>query len=636
MTTSHPLLERLREGPLLCDGAMGTQLYARGVSLDACFDVLNIRNPKLVQGIHRDYCLAGADLLETNTFGANRFKLAVHGLAEEVRTINRQGVKLARDVRESSGKDLFILGSMGPLGKYLVPLGNVTEKEAWEAFREQAEGLLEGGVEGFIIETFSDLREIRLAIEAIRAVSDLPVIAQMTFSDDGLTFAGHSPEEVVRALRVLPVQVIGANCSVGPSILFDILETMLAAAGEIPLSIQPNAGLPSRVGERFIYLSSPAYMAEYGARMLKAGARILGGCCGTTPEHIRALREVVDRHVPSVVRAREAVQIEPQRAPAVPALPRGEPTPLARKLGREFVVTVELDPPRGHNVEKLIAGAKLLKESGVETVDINDGSLGRVRMSVLPTALLVRETTGLDIILHFTCRDRNLMGIQADLLGAHALGIRNILALTGDPPRTGDYLNTTAVFDVDAIGLCRILQGFNGGVDATGNSVGEPTQFCVGVALDPAATDLKREVDRFYRKIEAGARWAQTQPVYDLEVLTRFFREAGPSPIPVIVGILPLHSFRHAEFLHHEVPGITIPEAIRARLRDAGERAQQVGGEMAREVLHEVRGRYAGAYLMPSFGRFEVVVEVLRAINPNGPELQPSNKENTPRGGEEP
>jgi len=611
-----PFLERLRERPLLGDGAMGTMLYARGVPLDACFDVLNVNEPKIVQGIHAEYIQAGSDWIETNTFGANRFKLSIHGLATRVRDINLRGAKLARDVRETMGRDVFVLGSMGPLGKYLAPLGSVTQEEARAVFFEQAEGLLEGGVDGFVIETFSDLVELRLAVEAIRAITDLPVIASIAFTQDHVTFLGHTPVDVARTLRALPIQGLGANCSVGSSTLYDVLELMLPGAAGLPVVIQPNAGLPSRVGERLIYISSPAYMAEYAARMIGAGARLVGGCCGTTADHIRAMRGVVDRHVPrssagTVAEPRRA-RVEASPAPTLPTT--AAPTLLQRKLAaREFLVTVELDPPRGHNIEKLVQGAKLLKERGVEIVDINDGSLGRVRMSVLPTAILVREATGLDINMHFTCRDRNLMGIQADVLGAHALDIRNILAMTGDPPRTGDYVDATAVFDVDAIGLIRILKGMNEGRDATGNSVGEPTAFCVGAALDPAAADPGREMERLLAKAEAGARWCQTQPVYDLEVLERFFARTR-SPIPVVVGVLPLHSSRHAEFLHNEVPGITVPDAVRACMKDAGDRGLRAGIETAQALVRQIRGHYAGVYLMPSFGRFEVVGEVLDAL----------------------
>jgi homocysteine S-methyltransferase len=597
---------------------MGTLLYARGVSLDACFDVLNLNNPRVVQSIHADYIAAGADCIETNTFGANRFKLAVHGLERQVREINRRGVALARDVRESSGRDVFVLGSIGPLGKYLAPLGTVTPDEARAAFQEQAEALLEGGVDAFVIETFSDLDEVALAVAAIRAITDVPIIAQMAFADDGTTFTGRPAAEVARALRALPIQALGANCSVGSSTLYEVLEHMRPEAGDLPLCIQPNAGLPSRIGERLIYLSSPVYMAEYAERMVGAGAHLVGGCCGTTPQHIAAMREVLDRRRPARAEPRSApVTVSPVTAAVSPGLHVARPpTLLGRKLAaREFVVTVELDPPRGHTVEKLVQGAKLLRERGVDIVDINDGSLGRVRMAVLPTALLVREATGLDINMHFTCRDRNLMGIQGDLLGAHALDVRNILAMTGDPPRAGDYANATAVFDVDGVGLMEILRRMNEGQDATGSSIGEPTSFYVGAALNPAAGDVAREIERFHRKVRAGARWIQTQPVYDLAALDRFLERAGGSPVPVLVGILPLHSARHAEFLHNEVPGITIPDDVRRRLREAGDAALRVGIEMSQELVRAVRGHYAGAYLMPSFGRFEVIAEVLDAIH---------------------
>src|SRR5262245_33503806 len=614
---SAPFVAALMERPLLCDGAMGTMLYARGAALDASFDVLNESDPKLVQSIHTEYIQAGADCIETNTFGANRFKLGMHGSAGRVREINRIGARVARDARESMGRDVFVLGSIGPLGRYLAPLGSLEPDEAQAAFLEQAEGLLEGGVDAFVVETFSDPVEMRLAILSIRSLTDLPIVTQVAFTDDGVTFFGRTPADVVRTLRELPIQAVGANCSVGSSTLYDILEQMLPEAGTLPVVIQPNAGLPSRVGERLIYLSSPAYMADYAARMVAAGARMVGGCCGTTPLHVRAMREALDRAAPG--RAVARVEVVRRGRPETPVQPllttAAPPTAMERKLvAGEFLVTVELDPPRGHNIEKLVQGAKLLKERGVEIVDINDGSLGRVRMSVLPTAILVREATGLEINMHFTCRDRNLMGIQADVLGAHAMDIRNILAMTGDPPRAGDYVNATAVFDVDAIGLIRILAGMNRGVDATGTSIGEPTSFCVGVALDPGAAEPARELERFLAQVEAGARWVQTQPLYDLEVLDRFFARRR-SPIPLLVGLMPLHSSRHAEFLHNEVPGISVPDSVRSRMKEAGERGLRIGIQMAQGLLRDVRARYACAYLMPSFGRFEVVAEVLDVLH---------------------
>jgi homocysteine S-methyltransferase len=613
---AHALSARLAEGPLLCDGAMGTVLYAHGIGVDGCFEALNVSNPKLVQAIHAEYIAAGADLIETNTFAANRFKLSAHGRADEVREINRAGARLARDVRESMGRDVFVLGSVGPLGRYLAPLGTLTHAEARAAFREQVEALLEGGIDAFILETFGGLTELRLAIEVIRALTDAPIVAQMAFTDEALTYTGRTPVEVARVLSQLPVQAVGGNCSVGSSVLFEVLEQMLLEAGGMPLSIQPNAGLPTRVEERLLYLSSPPYMAEWAAKMVEAGARIVGGCCGTTAAHISAMREAVDATAPGarVSRPRMTVHIPERRETARGhALP--PPTPLQQELeAGHFVVSVELDPPRGHTLEKLVQGAMRLRDAGVRHVDINDGSLGRVRMAVVPTALLVREATGLDVTMHVTCRDRNLMGIQADLLAACALGLRNVLAMTGDPPRAGDYSGTTAVFDLDAIGLIEVIRRMNDGQDATGNAIGGPTSFHVGAVLNPAAEDTAREVERFHRKIEAGARWVQTQPVYELEQLDRFLRQAGGSPVPVVVGLLPLHSARHAEFLHNEVPGITVPDHVRARMREAGDHGLAVGVAMAQELLALVRARYAGAYLMPSFGRFEVVAEVLDAL----------------------
>src|SRR3989442_902350 len=512
----HAFDRRLAAGPLVCDGAVGTLLCARGVSLDACFDGLNVNQAKVVQSVHSEYIAAGAACLEPNPFGANRFKLAVHGLADDVHQINLRGVKLARDVRESMGRDVLVLGSVGPLGKYLAPLGTVTADEARAAFREQAEALLEGGIDAFVVETFSDLTEIALAIETIRTLTDLPIVAQMAFTDEGVTLPGRWWAEVARTLRELGVRALGANCSVGSSTLYEVLEAMGPEARDVPLAIQPNAGLPHRIGERLMYLSSPGYMADYAGRMIDAGARIVGGFCGTTPQHIAAMRRVLDA-----------------RAPASKAEPR--PTSAARVI------------------EAL-------------------------------------ETPGLRTTLAPTLLGRKL------------------------EQRTGDYVNATAVFDVDGIGLLEVLRRMNEGMDATGNGIGEPTSFCVGAALDPGAPDPGREVERFHRKLEAGARWFQTQPVYDLEVLDRFLARVVGSPVPVLVGVLPLHSFRHAEFLHNEVPGITIPDGVRARLRAAGDGALRAGIDMAQQLVGEIRSRYAGAYLMPSFGRFEVVAEVLDVL----------------------
>ena len=615
MRTGTSLRDTLSTGVWLCDGAMGTLLYASS-GLDSCFDALNLSEPALVRSVHAKYIAAGADLIETNTFGANRFKLAPYGVQNHVVQINRSGAVLAREAADRSRREVWVLGAMGPLGRNLAPLGSVSPDDARSAFREQATALVETGVDAFVLETFSNLVEISLAIEAVRSIADLPIIAQMAFTDERVTFAGRTPGDVAQILRTLPVEVVGANCSVGPTILCDVLEQMQPVVGALPLSAQPNAGFPRQVGERIVYVASPAYMAQSVARMIQVGARVIGGCCGTTPEHIAAMRQAIDTASPA--HRQPATHF---RAPVIGPTPTANPwlqvprTPLQRKLDRgEFVITVELDPPRGHSVEHLVQGAKILRDRGVDLVDINDGSLGRVSMGVLPTAVLIRERTGLDVNMHFTCRDRNLLGIQADLLGAHALDIRNILALKGDPPRSGDYARATAVFDVGAVGLIEVVRRLNEGLDAAGNRLGEPTAFSVGAALNPVADDPEREIRLLRRKVSAGAQWLQTQPVYDLEALDRFLSRAGGCPVPLIVGVLPLHSARHADFLHNEVPGIRIPEAIRARMRQASERALAVGIETAQQLVQEIRRRYAGVYLMPSFGRFDVVAEVLDAF----------------------
>ncbi|HYE90109.1 MAG TPA: bifunctional homocysteine S-methyltransferase/methylenetetrahydrofolate reductase [Terriglobales bacterium] len=609
--SSNPLLRRLAERPLLCDGALGTLLYARGARAEAPFEALNVAQPRLVQQAHLDYIAAGADCIETNTFGANRYRLGP--LADRVRDFNLRGARLAREARETAGRDVVVLGALGPLGRHLTPVGQLTPEDARAAFREQAAALLEGGVDALVLETFADPAELRLAAEALRDVTDLPLIGQLAFTDEAVTFTGLSPAAAVRELRDVGFAAFGANCGAGPAALSVVLEQMRSAAAGTPLATQPNAGLPGRVGDRVVYVSSPAYMAEWAAQMAAAGARLIGGCCGTTPEHVRAMRRALDTASESL--APTARPATTGASVACSSAADTQPTVMERKLlAREFVVSVELDPPRGLGVDKLLQGAKLLREHGVEIVDVNDGSLGRVRMAVLAAAAIVRDATGLDVNMHVTCRDRNLMGLQAELLGAHALGVRNILAMTGDPPRAGDYANATAVFDVDAVGLLRVLAGLNEGTDAGGNPIGVRAGFHVGAVVDPASPDPAREIERLHRKLEAGARWLQTQPVYELDVLDAFLaRAAVPASVPIIVGVLPLHSHRHAEFLHNEVPGITIPDWVRARLREAGQHGLAVGIEMAQALVVNVRRRYAGAYVMPSFGRFEVAAEVVDA-----------------------
>ena len=614
-----PLLARLAAGPLLADGAMGTLLFERGVPYERCFDELNVSEPARIEGIHREYLGAGAELIETNTFGANAVRLARHGLESRGRRIARQGVRVARAAREIVGQAAFVGGSMGPLGRPLEPFGPVTRAEAEEAFRAQAEGLLEGGVDAFVLETFQDLNEILVALRMVRAVStDVPILALMTFGLDGRTRYGHAPALVARALRQGGADVIGVNCGVGPQPALEVLEDLVGVADGAPVAVMPNAGLPQFVEGRYVYLSSPEYFADFAARAVALGASIVGGCCGTTPAHVRAMRERLASHLPAerLPSGAEIRVVERTAAPepAAETAAAEEPS-LLRRMRERFVVSVEVDPPRGINTQKVIAGAKLMAERGVDCINIADSPMARIRMSALALAYQFRALLPrTEIILHYTTRDRNLMGLQSDLMGAHAVGLRNILCLTGDPPSLGDYPNMTAVYDTDSVGLIGIVRKMNQGVDDAGTSIGSPTAFAIGCAVNPTAEDLDRELEHFRHKLEAGAQFVMTQPVYEVGCWERFLERLGGMPrIPLLIGILPLQSFRHAEFLHNEVPGIHVPDWIRKRMHDAGNEGQRVGVELARELLAQCRAHANGVYLMPSFGRYENCLDVLES-----------------------
>jgi methionine synthase / methylenetetrahydrofolate reductase(NADPH) len=605
----HPFIKRIKEGPLLGDGAMGTYLYTKGVSFSRCFDELNITNPQLVGQVHDDYIAAGSELIETNTFGANRQRLLLHGLDHRVREINMKAARIARDRREASGRDVYVAGSVGPVGKRVGHYSGVTIPEARGIFAEQAEALLEGGIDLFMVETIADIEELRIAVEEIRRLCDLPIVAQLTINDDLTTSNGHTPVDLMELAREYGIEVIGANCSVGPQRLYDFV-AILHALTDIPLSAQPNAGLPRYFDGRFFYVSSPEYFADYCRKFLNLGVSLIGGCCGTTPEHIRAMRQVFDSFSrvgaePSTIEVTQLAR-KPQRESSTARV-----SDFAAKLGSKFVVSVEIDPPRGANPEKILNAAIKLRDSGVDAVNVADSPMARVRMSCLAVAGLISDRVGLDVILHFTCRDRNLMGLHSDLIGAHALGVRNILALTGDPPSLGDYPNATAVYDVDAIGLVEIISKLNNGTDLAGNFLGSHTDFSIGVAINPTADNLDTELERLKLKIAAGAQFAMTQPMYRLDVLERFLTKANEYKIPTILGLLPLQSYRHAEFLHNEVPGIDIPQEIRDRLNRAGKDAASVGIESCRELLHAAKHLVQGAYLMPSFGRYETILQVL-------------------------
>lgn len=609
-----PFLERLSRGPVLGDGAMGTRLYSSGIPFSHCFDELNISNPDLICQVHREYIEAGAEIIETNSFGGNYLRLSSHGFEKHVREINLKAVKIARDAREISGRSVFIAGSVGPLGKALEPFGKIPISQAEKYYAEQIAALLEGGVDLFIAETISDLNEMNIIIAQIRAICRLPIIASMTFNEDGVTLMGYTPADIAHQLEELDVDVIGANCSVGPQRLLDVVfEYRKHISG--PISVMPNAGLPRYVDGRFIYVSSEDYFAEYARYFIDAGANILGGCCGTTPGHIRKMAEVLEDYVSSEPE-RDYIQAEeikrkrgtPEEKYTVPV------SEFEKKLRSEFVISVELDPPRGTNPDKVIKGAKKLKAAGVEAVNIADSPMARVRMSCLAMAYLITHRVGLDVVLHFTARDRNLMGLQSDLIGAHAIGIRNILAITGDPPAAGDYPNVTAVYDVDSIGLVKVIKRLNQGTDLAGNSIGKPTEFSIGVGVSPVGENFDYEIERLAKKIEAGAGYVFTQPLYDPADAEKIVRAAEQFNIPVLCGILPLHSYRHAEFLHNEVPGILIPEDIRLRMKNAGEQAAIEGIKISREMLNDISGMFAGAYLMPSFGRYETVIAALEGI----------------------
>ncbi len=608
------LRDRLGRSPLVCDGAMGTSLYAKGVMVNRCFDELNLSNPKLVQSVHRDYLQVGSDMIETNTYGANRFKLQPHGFGDVVGEINRRGAEIARECAESVSRSVLVAGSIGPLGKPIAPIGTVSEERAFEAFREQAEGLIEGGVDLILLETFSDLRELSHAVRAVRAAApDLPLVAQMTFGDDGATPLGAKPEHVARTLSGLDVDVVGANCSVGPELMLQVMERMRAAT-ELPLAVQPNAGLPEVVEGRVLYLCSPEYMAHYAKRFLASGVAIIGGCCGTTPAHIGAIVGVVRALGPSrtVIEVSKVSEPRPEQQP----LPREEKSRLAQSLGRKFVVSVEMDPPKGADPGPLLDRAQWLKENEVDFLNVGDGPRASPRMSALSFAVLLEQRVGVETILHYQCRDRNLIGIQSDLLGAYALGLRNILAVTGDPPKLGDYPYATAVFDVDSVGLVKILSHLNRGLDLAGNPLGPPMPLHIGVGANPGATDFEAEIRKFERKVEAGAEFCLTQPVYEPKYLERFLSAVKSSRIPVLVGVLPLTSYRNAEFLHNEVPGMAVPAAVRELLKKAPgkEAAQSVGIDIARDSLRAARDLAEGAYLMPPFNRFELAVRVIEGI----------------------
>lgn len=622
---AHPFATELLKRPLLFDGAMGTMLYEAGRSLDECLDALNLSHPDIVSAVYRAYINAGADVIETNTFGANRIRLGQHGFADKVRDIAFRGVKLAREEREISGKSVMIAGSIGPTGRTIAPIGTLTAQQARDAFTEQIEALLEAGVDLLVMETMGSLDEMAAALDAADACTDLPIVSLMTFAEDGRTLSGHDPREVAATLAERNVAAIGANCSVGPQRLLRVIDRMRAATRDLDdppaLAAIPNAGWPTIIGSRLIYRSSPEYFATFATDAISRGARIVGGCCGTTSEHIAAMRVAIDTSEPTANGQGNTHSAGVHIRPVAPRQPidveSDAPTSIKQMLGKKFLRCVEIDPPKGFNPQKALDGARLLKDAGVDAINVADSPMARVRMSAMTLCYLIQHEVDVETIIHFTTRDRSLMGLQSELLGAHAADVRNILALTGDPPNLGDYPESTAVYDVDSIGLIRIISRLNQGEDSFGASIGRGASFTIACAIDPTRQDLEEEARRLHDKIESGADFVMTQPIFDIDVWTRFLKIYGEAklPVPVMIGVLPLQSSRHAEFLHNEVPGITLTDKARDRMRQAGSSGRQEGVQMAQELLRELVPFADGTYLMPSFGRYEVAAEVISVLD---------------------
>ena len=606
-------ISRIKQSPVLCDGAMGTLLYSKGIFINRSYDELNLSQPELIRSIHHEYLQAGAEIIETNTFGANSFRLARHSLADKVRDVNRAGARLAREAAKSF--DVWVAGSVGPLGTRIEPLGKTSFQEAQEAFREQIEALVEGGVDLLILETFGYLEEIHQAIQAARAVAPaVPLIAQVTIDEDGNCLDGSDPETFAPKLAEWGADVIGCNCSVGPVAMLDAVERVRAATS-LPLAAQPNAGIPRSVDGRNIYLCSPEYMASYARKFVATGVRVVGGCCGTTPEHIRTMK--------SALRAGEARgKTTPAHvsggpvAKAVPAVPLEKRSALGAKFADgEFVTMVEIVPPKGIDISKEVEGARFLKSVGVDAVNIPDSPRASARMSNQALSLLIQREVGIDAILHYTCRDRNVLCIQSDLLGAAAVGIRNLICITGDPPKMGNYPDATAVFDVDAIGLVNIVRNLNQGLDLGSNPIGTGTGFVIGVGANPGLTDLDEEIRRFEYKVEAGAEYAVTQPVFDLRLLENFLKRIEHCRIPVVAGIWPLVSVRNAEFMKNELR-VSVPDSILERMARAQtpEAARSEGVAIAREMLMAARQMVQGAQISAPMGRYASAVDVLEAL----------------------
>ena len=603
--------ERLGNEIILFDGGTGTYLYEKGVYINRCFDELNLTNPELVTEVHRDYINAGADIIETNTYGANTFKLTPHGLGGKVYEINLKGAQLAKAVANDS---VLVAGAVGPLGVQIEPLGKLSFDEAKDVFKEQIKGLLDGGVDLIILETFALVKEMIQAIRAVRELNaDIPIIAQVTINESGTLLSGAPLERFIEKLKDYPVDAVGINCSVGPKAMLDALEN-LRSMTDIPISVQPNAGLPQNISGRNIYMTSPEYMAEYAKRFIQTGAAIVGGCCGTNPSHIRAMRKAVQALQPAKKMDIKISDLQVEKPAEIKIYEMNEKSRLSNKLlKKEFVKLVELVSPKGVSPSKEIEKARKLYHSGIDAINIPDGPRASARMSALALAAIIQKEVGIETVLHIACRDRNVIGMQSDLLGAWALGLRNILAITGDPPKLGNYPDATAVFDVDAIGLTNIINRLNHGLDIAGNPIGDPTGFCVGVGVNPGAINLDEELKRLDWKIEAGAEFMITQPVFDLKLLENFMKRIENIKLPLICGIWPLVSYRNAEFMNNEVPGATVPQEILDRMKKmtTKEDGFNEGVKIARETFEQVKTFADGVQISAPLGRIEAIFDMI-------------------------
>jgi len=620
MDNFRELLER--DHIIVFDGAMGTMLYSKGIYINRSYDELNLTNPDLVREVHAEYVRAGADIIETNTFGASAPRLQQYGLEGSQRLINIAAARLAR---EAAGERALVAGAVGPLGLRIEPYGPTSFDEAKDIFKEQISALLDGGVDLFLLETFSDISEMRQAIRAVRELCDLPIVAQMTILPDGNTSFGTTPEVFTARLDEWGADVIGLNCGVGPAIVLSAIEKMRHVTKK-KLSAQPNAGLPRDVQGRQFYMCSPEYMAKFSKRLIQAGAKFIGGCCGTTPAHIKLISDAVRAASP---RKQQFVTGELSYQPArveelspsdIQVVPPEERSKWSGKIARgEFVTSVEVLPPKGCDAAKTLEQIKLLKNAGVDGVNIPDGPRAQTRMSAQATAVLVEREVGIEAVLHYCCRDRNLLGMMSDLLGAAALGLRNLLLITGDPPKMGPYPDATAVFDIDSIGLTNMVNKLNHGLDLGNNPIGCPTAFCIGVGVNPGAINMDEEIKRFEYKVEAGAQYAITQPIFDAEQLHDFLRRIEHVRIPIVAGIWPLVSYRNAEFLHNEVPGVRVPAGVMERMLVASDKGKEAGRDeglqIARELLTDVRDAIQGAQVSAPFGNVRFALDVFDAVD---------------------